>query len=176
MQGTKRHLERLFRPLRTARGAVFAYESDSHRVVDANAALLDHWGYALERFVGTADGLYGLWVNPLDWEIHRDLLQARWVCAGLRTRLARVDGQVIESDVTSVRLDGGKAGCWVISYVLPAGLGEGLPIHFEDERDFRHLLAQPEADEARAALLDVGGVPYRAAPVNPGKARRAAAH
>jgi PAS domain-containing protein len=148
---------RLFHPLRTARAAACVYEPDQHRVLDANTAMWEQWGYSPDAFVGTSDGLFGLWVNPLDWEIHGDLLEQCGVCVGLRTRLARVDGRYVEADVTSVRLDAGKDGRWVVTYVLPVGIGQGLPIHFEDERDFRHLLAQPEADAARASLLGPTG-------------------
>ena len=157
MHGSSRHLDRLFNPLRMARAAAFIYEPEQHQVLDANLAMWDQWGYPPDEFVGTSDGLFGLWVNPLDWEIHCDLVDDGGVCVGLRTRLARMDGRYAEADVTSVRLDVGNDLRWVISYVLPVGIGQGLPIHFEDERDFRHLLAQPEADAARAALLGAKG-------------------
>ena len=121
------------------RGAAFVYRRRDGRVLDANAALGETWGYGRGEFLGEPDRLYGLWANPRDWLEHGRRLNDTGSCLGLATRLRKADGTVVNAYVTSV-LSEDCGTPVVLMYLLPRSATQHGPVHPDDERRLGPLL------------------------------------
>lgn len=151
MPDIAQQVRRLFAPLRESRGAAFAYGLLDHRVHDANLAAEALWAFAPDEFVGRADGVARLWVNPLDWQRHGEVLRDRGVCLGLSTRLRGWDGRLTRCWVSSLRLMVGAEPV-VVCYARPAAGSHGVVIDPDDFAGFAVLLDTPAAQQLRPNL------------------------
>lgn len=146
-----RQVRRLFGPLREARGAAFVYGLMDHRVHDANGAAESLWAFARGEFVGRSDGVARLWVNPLDWQRHGEVVRQQGVCLGLSTRLRGWDGRLTRCWVSSLRLIVGVEPV-VVCYARPVAGSHGAVIDPEDLARFGVLLDVPAARQLRRNL------------------------
>jgi len=137
--------------LRGATGAAFVYRCDDHRVLDANQALYDQWGYSPVNFLGTNEGLYRLWINPMDWMLHEQRLSDSSACIGLHSRLHHADGRLLDVRITSLIL-GFPNTPLVLSYLLLDSIPSVGPVYVEDERDLHAILSMSGADEGANLL------------------------
>lgn len=151
----------LFDPLRGARGAAFCYGWVDHFVYDANDAAARLWAFGRESFVGRSDGIGRLWVNPLDWQRHGDLLRTEGACMSLSTRLRGWDGRLTRCWVTSLRVMV-DAEPLVICYARAPG-GSGRAVWADDAPMLAAILGSPDVSRvpasARAHLLRPSTVP-----------------
>ncbi len=158
-KGSRRHTGILFvmnmlntlELLRGSTGAAFVYRCDDHRVLDANQALYSQWGYSPAGFLGTNEGLYRLWINPVDWGQHESRLSEFGTCVGLHSRLHHADGRLIEARITSLILQF-PIGPLVLTYLLPDSVPSVGPVFSEDERDFYSLLNMAGLEESTTLL------------------------
>ena len=141
-------VRRLFAPLSEARGAAFAYGLLDHRVHAANVAAELLWAFAPDEFVGRSDGVARLWVNPLDWQRHGEVVRQQGACLGLSTRLRGWDGRLTRCWVSSLRLIVGVEPV-VVCYARPVAGSRGAAIDPRDGDRFTALSNVPEAQPLR---------------------------
>lgn len=135
--------------LKTAQGSTFIYSRNSHRVLAANPATYANWGMVARDFLDSSEGLYRLWVNPIDWSLQEQLVIDHGACVGLKTRMHHRNGNLIDVQVTSLGLASEDTD-YVLTYILKASYPS--PIHTSDEQAFVELLGVPEAVQARSLL------------------------
>ena len=136
--------------LQSAQGSAFIYARKSHRVLAANPATYAFWGTSERDFLDSSEGLYRLWVNPVDWSLQEQLVIDHGACVGLGTRMHHREGHLIDVQVTSLALEVDNRNL-VLTYILDASFG--CPIHPADEPAFVKLLDRPEAEKARTLLM-----------------------
>jgi len=144
--------------LRGATGAAFIYRCDDHRVLDANQALYSQWGYTAAGFLGSNEGLYRLWINPMDWGQHENRLDEAGCCVGLHSRLHHADGRLVDARITSLMLTLQQSRV-ILSYLLPDSVPSLGPVYHEDERDFYAVLTMAGVEQSYL-LLQPESSPY----------------
>lgn len=143
-------------PLGDSPAVVFVYGLHDHRVYEANAAAVAQWACRRDEFVGRADGVGRLWVNPLDWQRHADLIREEGGCIAMATKLRAWDGRLTRCWISSLRLIV-EAEPVVLCYVRPVAGSDGEAVYARDVAALAALLETAAArrvdGRTRARLL-----------------------
>ena len=150
-------------PLGESPAVVFAYGLLDHRVYEANRAAVAQCACRREEFVGRADGVGRLWVNPLDWQRHADLIREQGGCIAMRTKLRSWDGRLTRCWISSLRLIV-RSQPVVLCYVRPMAGSDGQAVFGDDVGTLAALLETAAArrvdERARRQLLNLSPGPF----------------